>query len=102
MKAWEDICLKCGLCCHSKWKTGPRTYVLDLSQPCPHLEKPENTCGIYLARFKAKCGCRKMTLLRAMTAPWLPPSCAYVAWAKRHHIRLVRDREWVYSDGPSS
>lgn len=98
MKWWEDICTGCGLCCHQKTRIGRRCYLLDLDGRCGHLGD-DGRCLVYDKRFSVCPSCRKMTLPRAMFASWLPPSCAYVAWAKRHHIRFAPDCEWVFSSG---
>lgn len=94
MKYWESICTRCGLCCHSKVKIGKRLWYLDLGSKCAFLSE-DSTCSVYPQRFRLCPECRKLTLLRALTAEWLPPQCAYVQWAKRHHIRFSRRCEWV-------
>lgn len=95
MKWWEDICTGCGLCCHDKVRVDRRTYVL-LSTTCPHLG-PDNRCSVYSDRFKVCPSCHRMTVFNAMFTPWLPPQCAYLQWAKRHHIRLARRVSWAFA-----
>lgn len=94
MKWWEDICTGCGLCCHDKVKIAPRSYVLYMNSRCPFLTGG-NKCRVYADRFRKCPSCRKMTLLRAMFAQWLPPSCSYVRWAERHHLRFAPRCEWT-------
>ena len=94
MKWWEDICTGCGLCCHEKVKVAPRSYVLYLNSRCGFLSD-DNKCTVYDERFEKCPSCRKMTLFRAVFASWLPPSCAYVRWAEKHHIRFARRCEWT-------
>lgn len=96
MKWWEDICTGCGLCCHDKVRIDRRTYLLELDSPCAFLDD-EGRCSVYEERFARCPSCRKMTLFRAVFATWLPPQCAYVQWARRHHIRLSPRHEWILS-----
>ncbi len=95
-KKWEDMCKRCGLCCHEKIIYDDE-IVFDLSSPCEHLNTETNLCSIYNDRFK-KCGrCQKVNIFRAMFASYLPLSCAYVMWAKEHHLRFVKEKSEVFT-----
>ena len=96
MKWWEKICAQCGSCCHEKVRLSKNRYLYYENIKCPHL-RDDGSCEVYHERFCVSPSCKKMTLLRAMTATWLPPDCAYVEWAKRHHIRFAPECEWVVS-----
>ena len=73
-----------------------RTYLLELDSPCAFLDD-DGRCSVYEERFARCPSCRKMTLFRAVFATWLPPQCAYVQWARRHHIRLSPRHELILS-----
>lgn len=65
---------------------------------CEFFDEESRLCKVYDKRFKVCSRCRKVTPLRASLVSYLPPTCSYVMWAKRHHIRLRRDKEMVFSD----
>ncbi len=89
MKRWEELCARCGLCCYEKTlETNRLMYHLDA--PCRCLDEQTMTCRIYTERFRENRDCRKMTILKAMFASYLPDSCGYVQWARRHRIRFAR------------
>ncbi len=96
MKRWEAVCKQCGLCCHDKVQVAPRCWVL-LDSKCQFLGD-DGRCTVYAERFKRCQACRKMTVWRAMSAAWIPPGCAYLEWARRHHLRLRRKQEWSLLD----
>lgn len=95
---WEDICLRCGLCCHEKVVT-PEFLVVDTRRCCEYLDTENNSCNVYSKRFVSCSRCRKVGLLKAMFSPSLPSSCGYVLWARQHHIRFAKKRETVLEDG---
>jgi len=95
---WESLCKRCGLCCYSKTVEEDRV-VYHMDMPCRDLDTDTSRCRIYETRFKDNPTCRKMTLLKAMLAPYLPPSCGYVEWAQRKGIRFARKLRIVYLHG---
>ena len=97
---WEDICSRCGLCCHEK-VIFPEALVIDLSMHCEFYDESTHSCTVYSNRFSECSRCEKVTPLKAMFSPSLPESCAYAEWARRHHIRFVRKRELVLADSTS-
>ncbi len=101
-KKWEEMCERCGLCCHEKLIYDDE-IVFDLSSACEYLDKETNLCTVYEDRFKVCKRCNKVNLFRAMFAPYLPLSCAYVRWAKEHHIRFAKEKPevFVFDDEPS-
>ncbi|WP_169310066.1 hypothetical protein [Parasphaerochaeta coccoides] len=87
------------MCCHEKVIYGDE-LIYDMDSACEFLDVLTNFCMVYPARFRKCPRCRKMTLWKAMMAAWLPESCAYVQWARRHHIRLAsRLRLVIAEDG---
>ena len=95
MKKWEDICLRCGLCCHEKAVDDEFLYIMD--ETCEFYNEETGLCSVYDERFDKCPRCMKVTPLRAMTAPYLPETCGYVLWARKHHLRLCRRRFPVFS-----
>ncbi|MDD2394191.1 MULTISPECIES: hypothetical protein [Sphaerochaeta] len=90
-KCWEDKCTKCGLCCHEKAVYG-RNLVIDLDSWCEFFDPATKQCKVYSERFVRCARCQKMTRLRAMFASYLPETCGYVAWARKHHLRFAERR----------
>ncbi|MBI9103358.1 MAG: YkgJ family cysteine cluster protein [Spirochaetales bacterium] len=89
-KRWDNICLRCGLCCYEKHHTyrrpghnrtapsvSPRFYV-DLTEPCPFLDEDSKLCMAYEERFKVCSDCGRLTLIHAVFAGYLPADCGYV------------------------
>ena len=93
---WEDICSRCGLCCHEK-VIHPDALVIDLSQPCRFYDGKWHECTVYRDRFSSEPRCCKVSPLMAAFGRSLPDSCAYVEWARRHHLRFRRPKELVLS-----
>ncbi|MBL7005958.1 MAG: hypothetical protein ISR78_02625 [Spirochaetia bacterium] len=100
---WEKICSRCGMCCHEK-TVSSGTAVYHVNSPCIMLDKKTNTCKVYDNRFTEIPRCQSVNLCKAMFASYLPPDCAYVKWAERHHIRFARKLDFVYipSDLPDT
>ncbi len=92
---WESICRRCGLCCMEKTIVSDRV-IYHMDRPCVHLDTARMSCSIYKSRFTDCSHCRKMTLWKALFAPYLPESCGYVQWAKRLHIRCAPSWVIVY------
>jgi hypothetical protein len=73
-KQWENLCKKCGKCCHYKHKFGD--YIIyDPELVCKYLND-DNTCSVYDTRQKVA-GCM---LLRdaILQKDLLPASCGYI------------------------
>ena len=96
--AWEGTCNKCGLCCHEKVIMG-RTVVYDLDSYCEYYDPKTRQCLIYFKRLEAQARCRRVTRFTAMFASYLPDTCAYVQWARSHHIRFAPRRYIRYVHG---
>ena len=88
---WEDICRRCGLCCFSR-TVYPDEVVVDLASPCSFLDADTRLCTVYGERFDLCAECTKVTPLTAILGTSLPPSCAYIEWARKWHIRLRHDK----------
>ncbi len=97
---WEDICSRCGLCCHEK-VIFPEALVIDLSAPCEFYDEKSHSCTVYEHRFESCSRCEKVTPFMAAFGSSLPESCAYVKWAAAHHIRFAKKRELVLAEGAS-
>lgn len=97
MKAWEDICSRCGLCCMNKAVTKD-FLILDTSYPCEHLDMETKLCKVYDTRFKECSRCRKVTPFMAAFSPVLPSACAYVRLFSKYHIRFSR-KETLLTEG---
>lgn len=95
MKAWEDMCFHCGLCCREK--VIKDDFLIFLSSKCQYLSS-EDECTCYYERFKKNKRCLKVNIFRACFSLYLPSSCAYVLWAKKHHIRFRRTLESIIED----
>jgi uncharacterized protein len=75
----EDICRKCGKCCHKKtWKDGK---IILLQTHCQHLDPETNLCTIYQDRFKLY-NC--LTIEQAIINKALPKDCPYVKDIKNY------------------
>ena len=76
MSSWEDICLRCGLCCFEKSvdKSGRFTTT---RIPCQHLDIVSRECRVYHKRLEVGEGCVKLTPQVVNRVDWLPESCAY-------------------------
>lgn len=103
MRSWESHCKRCGLCCHEKVIINNTLYI-DLDSYCEHYDVKTKTCKIYAKRFVDSVRCKKVTLSKAMFAPYLPPTCGYVEWAKLKHIRFssIRMLRLIHSKQPPS
>ncbi len=98
---WEQLCRRCGLCCHEKLVSANEVKYL-LHVPCRYLDQETNLCRSYSTRFRKHQRCRKVNIWRAMFAAYLPEDCGYVHWAERRHIRFARRRKITYLSGENS
>ena len=96
MRKWEDICNKCGLCCHQK-VVAEDFLLLDLAETCEFLDKETNLCTIYKDRVKKCKDCKKVTPFMAAFSPVLPATCAYVKLFQKYHLRFCK-MESVFSE----
>lgn len=94
---WEDICKRCGLCCHER-TVYPDALVIFRCAPCIHFEESTSLCTVYGERFKVCKDCSKMTLFKAMFDDSIPQSCAYAEWARQHHLRFAKEKPMVIED----
>ena len=92
---WDHICARCGTCCHEKTISGPEV-IYDMRAPCKYLDPDSRSCTVYPERLHKDVRCRRVGPLRAMTASYLPPTCAYVMWARRHHIRFALKKRFTF------
>lgn len=94
---WEDICSRCGLCCHEK-TVYPDAIEIDLSSPCQYFDENTKLCKVYKDRFTYCSRCEKVTPAMAAFDTSLPETCSYIEWARRHHIRFRKRREMIISE----
>jgi hypothetical protein len=74
---WDAICRRCGSCCYEKDRRGI-AIVTNWRAPCRFLEESTRLCTVYDKRFRACPECRKLTIVHALFAPYLPSTCGYV------------------------
>jgi len=89
MKAWENRCKRCGLCCYEK-VIANKTLYIDKDLPCFFLNTKTKECTIYPYRLKKQKRCRRVNLFRVMFSHSLPSSCGYVEWAHKKHIPMLK------------
>lgn len=94
--SWENKCDCCGLCCHERVIVG-RELVIDLSSYCEYYDPKTHQCTVYLERLERNARCRRVTRYTAMFSRYLPDACAYVQWARSHHLRFALPRRIRYS-----
>ena len=95
---WEKKCFQCGLCCHEKVIVG-KDVIYNLDAYCEYYDPKTHQCTIYLERLERNARCRRVTRFKAMFAYYLPDTCAYVQWARLHHIRFAPRRHIRYARG---
>jgi len=99
MRMWEDICSRCGLCCHEKVILDD-SVVISLAEPCKFYDGEKRECSVYKDRLKECKRCVKVTPLRAMMAPYMPDECNYVRLMRKWHLRFAKRRETVVMNQP--
>lgn len=75
-RAWENLCRRCGHCCHEKIEYEGEVYYTE--SPCEMLDPASGLCRVYPDRQRARPGCVPLTpelLQRGL----LPADCPYVA-----------------------
>jgi hypothetical protein len=86
---WESYCKKCGLCCYPRTRNFSGQLIIDLSDPCEHLDVQKKRCTIYHNRFRKCSHCAKVRLYHALFSPYMPPDCGYV----EHYRFWKREKE---------
>ncbi|MDR0859509.1 MAG: hypothetical protein LBO09_00575 [Candidatus Peribacteria bacterium] len=71
---WENLCKRCGKCCHIKHRVGKVT-IIDPELVCPHL-RSDNSCDIYEHRLSSECLSVQEVLQKGISGI-IPESCAY-------------------------
>lgn len=97
MRKWEDICDRCGLCCHRKALNGD-FLLLDIENSCEYYDEKTHLCKVYKDRFKIVKDCKKVSPLFVAFSSALPSSCAYVRLFKKYHLRFNK-KETVLAPG---
>jgi len=87
----EDLCRKCGLCCHAKVIVGDDVFVL--SEHCPYLDPATNLCTIYEHRHELNPQC--LTVEQGIRFRAFPADCPYVAGLADYRPPRT---DWTYSD----
>ncbi len=88
-RAWEDLCLRCGICCYEKEHRG-LSVIINLNKPCEFLDTEEKTCTIYPERFAICKNCEKVTIFHALFSRYLPETCAYVKKYRKWKLFLPK------------
>lgn len=68
----ENMCKRCGICCHEKMVINGRVHIF-LNSPCEYLKEKE--CMVYEERFEKDIVCLKLE--EAIIAQILPENCGY-------------------------
>ncbi|MDR1744499.1 MAG: hypothetical protein LBS30_01965, partial [Planctomycetota bacterium] len=71
----EDLCRRCGRCCHQKIRFGTVVVITDI--PCEFLDPLTNLCTVYPERFVRQPLCSTAAVSAATGT--LPDDCPYVA-----------------------
>ena len=71
----ENICRRCGICCHEKIRMGEQIIITDI--PCKHLDVATNQCRIYDQRAELEPRC--LSAAESARGNGLPGTCPYVA-----------------------
>jgi uncharacterized protein len=96
--SWEEKCNRCGLCCHEKTIIG-NEVIFDMDSYCEFYDPKTHQCTIYLERLEKSNRCKRVTWSKAMFASYLPDECAYVQWARSHHLRFAIRRRIRFVGG---
>lgn len=70
----ENICRRCGVCCHEKVRFGEQVVITDI--PCPFLDETTNRCTVYPDRLTRQPRCSSAE--DSVKANSLPDDCPYV------------------------
>lgn len=71
---YENLCRRCGVCCHQKVRFGDVVVITDV--PCDYLDIATNTCTVYSERFMRQPLCS--TAEKSVEIGALPEDCPYV------------------------
>ncbi len=72
---WENLCRRCGVCCHEKVRMGDQVIITDI--PCRFLDVATNLCTVYSQRAEKEPRCQSAAESAEINA--LPGDCPYVA-----------------------
>ncbi len=73
--ALENLCRRCGRCCHVKFVIGDEVFIT--AEPCPYLDVETNLCTVYERRHEANPNC--LTVEEGIARRVFPADCPYVA-----------------------
>ena len=76
--SWEDVCMRCGMCCYEREVDEDGSVGIDFSAPCEFLDEDSRLCRVYDERFTRCERCRRVTPAAALFGKHLPPTCGYV------------------------
>lgn len=74
LERWENLCRRCGVCCHQKVRFGDVVVITDV--PCEFLDAASRLCSVYAERFAKQPLCAPAMTIAACGA--LPGDCPYV------------------------
>ena len=103
---WEALCDGCGQCCLHKVEDEDTGTVYPTNVACKLLDVNSGQCCDYRQRRKTVPDCIQLTPAVALTATWLPETCAYRCRAEGlplpdWHYLLSGDRDAVHRAGAS-
>lgn len=93
--AYENLCRRCGLCCHQKIRFGDVVVITDV--PCEFLDTATNLCTVYPDRFikQPLCSSAEASVL----AGALPNDCPYVGGVSGYDAPVLLRDHPEYEDG---
>lgn len=82
---YEDLCRRCGMCCHQKVRFGDVVVITDV--PCEFLDTTTNLCTVYPERFAKQPLCSSAEA--SVLAGALPGDCPYVGGVSDYQDPLL-------------
>ncbi len=93
--ARENLCRRCGVCCHQKVRFGDVVVITDV--PCEFLDTGTNLCTVYPERFEKQPLCSSAEA--SVIAGALPDDCPYVGGVANYNAPLLLRDHPEYEDG---
>ena len=87
----EDLCRKCGLCCHAKVIVGDEVFIMD--EHCRFLDPATNLCTVYQRRHELNRQC--LTVKQGIKRRAFPADCPYVVGLPAYRPPKVN---WTFQD----
>ena len=94
-EAHENLCRRCGVCCHQKVRFGDVVVITDV--PCEFLDEATNLCAVYPDRFAKQPLCSSAEA--SVLAGALPDDCPYVGGVADYNAPVLLRDHPEYEDG---